>query len=294
MSKAAATVAFGVVVALAAGVAAVLAAAPVAGAGAGAKPHSAYPSCGAKGQHADRFCFEGDHAVGVYRAFGRREIAYRFCFRERGERRRCRDRRTHNPGQRSRTGFDIDGSGRYELAWFERGKAVDRDSLVIRERSVFSVGDSLGEGTRPYLPGALPDWEVDQSVSISRHAPEGVSILRGRGSLPGVIVFALGTNDGPGSVSSFSNSIQSVLGIAGATRCVVVPNIVRPPVGGVSYSGYNRVIAAAARHNKNFRAVDWVGLVARNRGWLAGDGVHVDATGYRARARATAKQVEKC
>ncbi len=113
------------------------------------KPHSAYPSCGVKGQHADRFCFEGDHPVAVYRAFGRRDVAYRFCFRERGKRRRCRDRRTNNPGHRSRTGFDIDGSGKYELAWFEDGKAVDRDTLVIRERSVFAVGDSLGEGTRP-------------------------------------------------------------------------------------------------------------------------------------------------
>ncbi len=107
-------------------------------------------------------------------------------------------------------------------------------------------------------------------------------------------MFALGTNDGPGAVSSFGNSIESVLGLAGQTRCVVVPNIVRPPVGGASYAGYNRVIAAAARHNKNFREVDWAGLVSRNRGWLAGDGVHVNATGYRTRARAIAKQVERC
>ena len=259
-----------------------------------AKPHRAYASCGAQGKHADRFCFEGDHPVAVYRAFGRRDVAYRICHRARGERQRCEQRRTNNPGQRSRTRFDIDGAGRYQLAWFERGRAVDRDRLVVRERTVFAIGDSLGEGTRPYLPGALSGWKLEQSVSISRHAPEGVSILRRRGSLPGVIVFALGTNDGPGSVASFANSIESLLQIAGKTRCVVVPNIVRPPVGRVSYAGYNRVIAAAARRSKNFREVDWAGLVARNRGWLAGDGVHVNATGYRARARAIAQQVDTC
>ena len=126
-----------------------------------AKPFSAYPSCGAKGKHGDRFCFEGDHPVAVFRAFGRRQVAYRLCTRKRGSRQRCNDRRTNNPGQRSRTRFDVDGAGKYKLAWFEGGKAVDRDSLVVRERSVFSIGDSLGEGTRPYLPGALRRWRVE-------------------------------------------------------------------------------------------------------------------------------------
>jgi len=281
----------GIGIALAAAIAAGAPAAPPPPA---AKPHSAYASCGAKGKHGDRFCFEGDHPVAVYRAFGRRDVAYRVCARKRGRRRHCYERRTNNPGQRSRTRFDLDGSGRYQLAFFEGGRAVDRDELVVRERAVFAIGDSLGEGTRPYLPGALRRWRVEQSVSISRHAPEGVSILRRRGSLPGVIVFALGTNDGPGAAGSFAGSLDAVLEIAGKTRCVVVPSIVRPPVGGISYAGYNRAIAAAARRHSNFREVDWAGLVAAHRGWLAGDGVHVDASGYRARARAIAEQVERC
>ncbi len=258
------------------------------------RPFTAYVSCGAKGKHSDRFCFEGDHPTAVLRVFGRREVAYKLCFRKRGEHRRCRERKTNNPGQRSRTRFDLDGAGKYQLAFFAEGKAVDRDSLVVRERSVFSIGDSLGEGTKPYLAGALPGWKVDQSVSISRFAPQGVSILRSRGSLPGVIVYALGTNDDPHSVGSFENALRSVLSIAGRTRCVVVPNIVRPAVGGAGYAGFNDVIASLARRNRNFRQVDWAGLVSRNRGWLAGDGVHVSATGYRARARLIAKQVEKC
>jgi hypothetical protein len=277
--------------------AAVLTIAVAAAVGAGerpAKPHGAYASCGINGKHGDRFCFEGDHPVAVYRAYGRAGVKYRVCARRRGARRRCADRTTNNPGQRSRTRIGLHGSGRYQLAWFENGRAVDRDRLVIRERSVLVVGDSLGQGTKPYLPGALRSWEVAQSVSISRHAPEGAAIVRRRASLPGAIVFALGTNDDPRAVSAFRNALEAVLASAGDARCVVVPNIVRPPVGGASYAAYNRVVAALARRHRNFREVEWARLVSRNRGWLADDGAHVTAAGYQARARAIAKQVERC
>ena len=259
-----------------------------------AKSFRAYVSCGAGGKHSDRFCFEGDHPTAVFRAFRNSKVPYKVCFRKRGERKHCRDRRTHGEGEPSRTRFDIDGSGSYQLAFFAKGKVVDRAKLVVRERAVFAIGDSLGEGTRPYLPGALSGWNVEQSVDVSRFVPEGVSILRNRGGLPGVIVFALGTNDDPHNVSGISNAIDAVLQIVGKTRCVVMPNIVRPPVGGATYAAYNNVIAEAARHHENFRLADWVGLVSRNRGWLAGDGVHVTATGYQARARLIARQVERC
>jgi len=265
--------------------------APAAGA---AEHFKSYVSCGAKGKSADSFCFEGDRPVAVFRALDKARVPYRLCFRKAGDRQRCRDRHTRKPGQLSRTGFDIDGSGKYRLAFFANGRAVDREKLVVRERAVFAIGDSLGQGTRPYLPRALPGWKVSQSVSISRFVSEGVSIVRNRGGLPGAIVFALGTNDDAHNVTTFRNSVDAVVGIAGKTRCVVVPNIVRPPVGGASYSGFNQALAELAKRHENLRVVDWAGLVSRNRGWLAGDGVHVNATGYAARAAAIAKQVEKC
>jgi lysophospholipase L1-like esterase len=268
--------------------------APASLVGGAGKPFRGYVSCGTGGKHSDGFCFVGDHPAAVFRAFGHSKVPYKVCVRKEGERKHCRDRRTHEAGDRSRTRFDIDGSGTYQLAFFANGKAVDRAKLVVRERSVFSLGDSLGEGTKPYLPGALPGWHVEQSVSISRFFGQGVSILRSRGGLPAVIVFALGTNDDPHNVGGFANAIQSVLQIAGNTRCVVVPTIVRPAVGGASYAGFNQVIASVAQHHENLRVADWAGLVARNRGWLAGDGVHVDATGYMARARLIAHQVEGC
>lgn len=251
-------------------------------------------SCGSKGKHADEFCFAGDHPVAVFRAIGQARVAYKVCTRKEGSKKRCYDRRTRRAGQRSRTRFDVDGAGTYKLAYFADGRAVDRDRLVIRERAVFSVGDSLGVGTKPYLPRALPDWKVSQSVSISRFVDQGVAILRNRRSLPGAVVFALGTNNDAHDVSGFRSAVEAAVGIVGKTRCLVVPNIVRPPVGGASYSGFNSALRDLARRHENLRVVDWAGLVAANRGWLASDGVHVNATGYMARAKAIAKQVERC
>ncbi len=254
----------------------------------------AYASCGSKGKHADQFCFAGDHPVAVFRAIGQGDVEYRVCARRAGSKKRCYDRHTRRAGQRSRTRFDVDGAGKYKLAFFAGGRAVDRERIVIRERAVFSIGDSLGEGTKPYLPGALRGWKVSQSVATSRFVDEGVAILRRRGGLPGAIVFALGTNNDAHDVGGFRSAVNSALDIAGKTRCVVVPNIVRPPVGGASYSGFNSALREIARAHDNLRVVDWAGLVAANRGWLASDGVHVNATGYMARARAIAKQVERC
>ena len=37
------------------------------------------------------------------------------------------------------------------------------------ERSLLVDGDSLAEGTRPYVPRELPDWRVRQSTKVSRH-----------------------------------------------------------------------------------------------------------------------------
>jgi hypothetical protein len=258
------------------------------------KHFKAYASCSSKGHHSDAFCFAGDHPVAVFRAIGQGHLAYKLCTRKSGSQKHCYDRHTRRAGQRSRTRFDVDGAGTYKLAFFAGGHAVDRAKLVVRERAVFSVGDSLGEGTQPYLPGALPGWKVSQSVSVSRFLDDGVAIIRARGSLPGAIVFALGTNNDSHQASLFRSSVESVLGIAGKTRCVVVPNIVRPPVGGASYAGFNQALAELADHHSNLRVVDWAGLVAANRGWLASDGVHVNATGYMARARAIAQQVERC
>ena len=101
------------------------------------------------------------------------------------------------------------------------------------ERSLLVVGDSLAEGTRPYIPKELPGWRVKQSTKVSRHAAEGDDVMRRYGDrLPRVIHASLGTNDDPRDVDGFRAAIRAVMKVAGGGRCVVWANIVRPPYGG--------------------------------------------------------------
>jgi len=162
-------------------------------------------------------------------------------------------------------------------------------------RRLLVNGDSLAEGTRPYIPRELRRWSVLQSTAISRHASEGAAVMRAYGrSLPRVIHVSLGTNDDPRQVSSFRAAIHAVMATAGPRRCVVWANIVRPPVAGASYAGYNRILGQEAKARENLRLFNWSRMVRANPGWLAGDGVHVSATGYQARAHAIARVVRRC
>jgi lysophospholipase L1-like esterase len=162
-------------------------------------------------------------------------------------------------------------------------------------RRLLVNGDSLAVGTEPYLPRELRRWRVTQSTAVSRHAFEGADVMRGYGrALPRVIHVSLGTNDDPRTVDAFHAAIRDVMKVAGPRRCVVWTNIVRPPVAGASYAGYNRALAQESRPRRNLRVVDWARMVRANPHWLAGDGVHVNADGYRSRAAAIARSVRRC
>jgi lysophospholipase L1-like esterase len=168
-------------------------------------------------------------------------------------------------------------------------------SAEALSRKLLVNGDSLAVGTKPYIPPALAGWKVTQSTAVSRHAHQGADVMRRYGrKLPRVIHVSLGTNDDPSQVEGFSASIEEIMEVAGVRRCVVWTNIVRPPFQGTSYDPYNRALAREDRERDNLRVVNWARMVKRNRGWLADDGVHVSAEGYRARARAVARQVKLC
>jgi lysophospholipase L1-like esterase len=168
------------------------------------------------------------------------------------------------------------------------------EALSLSRRLLVN-GDSLAVGTKPYIPRELDGWKVTQSTAVSRHAHQGADVMRGYGrKLPRVIHVSLGTNDDPSQVEGFRASIEEVMEVAGERRCVVWTNIVRPPYKGTSYDGYNRALARADRERHNLRVVNWARMVKRNPEWLADDGVHVSAEGYRARATAVARQVRRC
>jgi lysophospholipase L1-like esterase len=163
------------------------------------------------------------------------------------------------------------------------------------ERRLLVDGDSLAEGTRPYIPRVLPDWRVRQSTKVSRHASEGADVMRSYGrSLARVVHVSLGTNDDPGQTGAFRAAVREVMDVAGSGRCVVWANIVRPPYRGVSYRGYNRVLAQEDESRENLLVLNWLRMVRRHPDWLADDGVHVSAAGYAARATAVARLVRRC
>jgi hypothetical protein len=168
-------------------------------------------------------------------------------------------------------------------------------SAEAASRSVLVNGDSLAVGTKRHIPRMLDGWKVKQSTATSRHAYEGADVMRSYGRrLPRVIHVSLGTNDDPNRVEGFRAAIDEVMDVAGGRRCVVWTNIVRPPYEGTSYDAYNRALAREDRARDNLRLMNWVRMVERNPEWLAEDGVHVSADGYRARARAVARQVKRC
>ena len=260
----------------------------------GPKQFSTYAACERGAAKADRFCFAGSKPVALLRARDRARVHYRVCLRG-GGKPRCKEKTTRRKGSLSQLRFGRQGKGKYRVIWFVNGRKIDRDRLLVHKRAVFHVGDSLGVGTKPYLTQALDDWKVDQSVKVARHGFEAISILRNRGHLPGAIVMSIGGNDDPNNVDGFRQTVAKTMRIAGPKRCVVWPNhFSSKPVNGGTFDGYNRVLEDFEDRNRNFRIVNWVAIARAHPGWLAADGLHVNPTGYQARARAIAKQVRKC
>jgi GDSL-like Lipase/Acylhydrolase family len=162
-------------------------------------------------------------------------------------------------------------------------------------RRLLVTGDSLAVGVHTYLPRELRDWQVSHASEVGRHTREGVNLLRAYGRrLPRVIHVSLGTNDDPRRVADFTAAIRETMELAGDRRCVVWTNIVRPPVRGRDYGGYNRALARESQARDNLRVVDWARMVREHPAWLAADGVHASAEGYRERAQAVANAVRGC
>ncbi len=253
-----------------------------------------YVACEKDSKKADRFCFAGSKPTAILRAFDRERVHYRVCLRG-GGKPKCKEKTTRRTGAPSRIRFVKKGKGKYRAIWFVNGRKLEKDRLVVHKRAVFHVGDSLGVGTKPYLPQALNDWKVDQSVKVARHGFEAISILRNRSSLPGAIVMSIGGNDDPNNVGGFRETVSKAVSIAGPNRCVVWPNhYSTKPVNGGTFGGYNEVLQDFEQDHRNFRIVNWAAIARAHPGWMAPDGIHVNATGYQARARAIAAKVRNC
>lgn len=162
-------------------------------------------------------------------------------------------------------------------------------------RTLFNVGDSLAYGTGLYLPQYLEGWRITNDVDVSMQSYAVPRLVAAQGDrLPLVLLVSAGTNGSPRAISSLKAEVRTVLNLAGANRCVIWANVVRPPYRGVSYAGINRALAALDRRHANLIVFDWAGMIRRNPAALAGDGVHVDVPFYRKRAQAMAALAKRC
>jgi hypothetical protein len=76
-------------------------------------------------------------------------------------------------------------------------------------------------------------------------------------------------------------------------RCIVVATIARPPVGGVSVAGLNRVVEQFAAQT-GAQVADWQTVVRSIPSLLGRDGVHSTGEGYSLRASLLAEAVQGC
>ena len=138
-----------------------------------------------------------------------------------------------------------------------------------------AIGDSVMLGAAAQLRRG--GFEVD--VRGCRQMSEGLSVLSARrraGSLPDVVVVALGTN-----WTVTTTQIRSALRILGPNR---VLGLVTPPeVGGAASSDHTVIRAAGRRWRLRVKVLDWVAHSA-GRGWTW-DGMHLRPEGAVAYAR---------
>jgi hypothetical protein len=138
-----------------------------------------------------------------------------------------------------------------------------------------AVGDSVMLGAAPQL--RRRGFEID--VRGCRQMSEGLSLLSARraaGTLPDVVVVALGTN-----WTVTTGQIRAALRILGPER---VLGLVTPPeVGGIASSDQAVMRAAGRRWRLRVKVLDWVRASA-GHSWTW-DGMHLTPAGATAYAR---------
>jgi hypothetical protein len=132
-----------------------------------------------------------------------------------------------------------------------------------------ALGDSVMLGAAWRLTRA--GFEVDTLCGRSPRA--GLEVLRRRrhkGTLPEIVVVALGTN-----APMTSRDIAAMLRVLGPRRKLMLVTLMRSgrPIGG------GPMRRAARRHPARVALIDWSTLARRNPRWLWGDGTHLRPAG---------------
>lgn len=158
------------------------------------------------------------------------------------------------------------------------------------------IGDSLAQGTEPYLAAALPGWRVTTDAARSRFLLDGMAIrdtLR-KPTTPVALAFSLFTNDDPRRAPELAQAAARSLDGLPSGSCAIWATIARPKVKGVSYAQANAALEDLASQVPRVKLVPWAEAAKRHRDWLREDRVHATAEGYAARAQLYAQAAAGC
>ena len=111
------------------------------------------------------------------------------------------------------------------------------------------VGDSLNVGIEPYLPAALPRWQIVANDRVGRTTPEGIAELEaGRPRLSSTSSSASARTTRT-DVAAFRADVARVLKLVGPDRCVIWATIWRD---GAPSDAFNDVLREAPRRTPAF------------------------------------------
>jgi len=132
-----------------------------------------------------------------------------------------------------------------------------------------ALGDSVILGAADTL--ARRGFEVD--ARCARNPAEGIKMLRQRrrrGTLPEIVVMALGTN-----IAVSSRDIVRMLRVVGRRRTLMLVTPFR------SWHPFHTqpMRRAARRRPRRVELIDWSSRARRNRHWFSGDGTHLRPSG---------------
>ncbi len=157
--------------------------------------------------------------------------------------------------------------------------AIPTDAAAPRQ--VFVLGDSVTVGATAAIRSQAPGrgWTVTIDAQVGRTTAQGASIVASRhGSLPPVVVVALGNNDGA-IPALFASRVDAVMrGLTGVPH--VVWYTMTPFAAWVP--GANAVLRDASARWSNLRLADWATVSEATPGALIGAGPHLFAPGAQA------------
>src|SRR5215208_2602960 len=138
-----------------------------------------------------------------------------------------------------------------------------------------AIGDSVMLGAASAL--AHKGFEVD--ARCARNPQEGLTILRQRrrrGTLPEIVVMALGTN-----IAISSPDIRRMLRMVGHRRTLMLVTPFRS-----WHPFHTKPMRRVARHHpRRVKLIDWSARATGNRQWFWSDGTHLRPTGVEVYSR---------